>query len=137
MKRLNHQIFNQLVHFEVANCPLQLDNNSVLEWSTNGTINQNVVEHLNSYLENPNFILQNQPGPYEIHPYLYREKEHFDLNKRYLLLGTFPPNSYMRNIPGIAAPIINPNVGANPNVDFSMEMLEVYGIVLESEIIQH
>jgi hypothetical protein len=60
MKRLNYQIFNQLVHSGVANCPLQLDKNSVLEWSTNGTINQNVIEHLNSYLVNPNFIQQNQ-----------------------------------------------------------------------------
>lgn len=118
MKRVNPQIFNQLLQAGIANCPALLNKNSVLQWSNNGTINQNVVEHLNSYLVNPNFIQQNQPGTYEIHPYLAREEEHFDLNKRYLLLGTFPPNSYIRNIHGIVAPILNPNVGPNPNVDF-------------------
>ncbi|MCF8214776.1 MAG: hypothetical protein K9I92_06435 [Chitinophagaceae bacterium] len=118
MKRLIPQLFNQLLQAGIANSPALLNKNSVLQWSNNGTINQNVVEHLNSYLVNANFHQQNQQGPYEIHPYLAREEEHFDLNKRCLLLGTFPPNSYIRNIPGIVNPILNPNLANLPNVDF-------------------
>jgi hypothetical protein len=118
MKRLNPYIFNQVVNSGVVNCPPQLNRNSVVNWSNNGTINPNVVEHLNSYLTNPLFFQQIQTGPYEIHPYLERENEHYDLNKRYLMLGTFPPNSYMRNIPNVNIPAENTNVGNIPNVDF-------------------
>jgi hypothetical protein len=100
----------------VANTPVFTDN-SILGWSNNGNINNNVIAHLRRYL-NSGFNRGN-PGPYEIHPYIIREIASFDLNRKYLVLGTFPPNSYMHNLPAIAPlAALNNYISTPPNVDF-------------------
>jgi hypothetical protein len=114
MFRVNNQLWAQLGALGLANVPANNDA-AILAWSGGGTINQNVISHLSSYL-----ILHPQvPGPYEIHPYIFREIAHFDFSRKYLLLGTFPPNSYLNNILPLAAlAAANMNVPPAPVVDF-------------------
>lgn len=116
MEKLNQALFNNLINGVIENCPREiLTNENILAWSENGIINENCIAHLSSYLINHGFVF----GPYEIHPYILREINNFNLERKYLLCGTFPPNSYLHNIP-ILNPlaIANPNVGNPPQLDF-------------------
>ena len=113
MFRINQSLASMLSSIEHA--PTALSNQSILDWSEGGQINQNVIDHLSSYFRKETA----ESGPYEIHPFIYREAAQFDLSRRYLLLGTFPPATYIRNIPqlsGVAA--ADPDVRPAPSVDF-------------------
>lgn len=116
MLQINAAIFGFLNANGVANTPVFTDA-GISVWSNNGNINNNVITHLSSYL-GMGFNRVN-PGPFEIHPYILREIGSFDLKRKYLVLGTFPPNSYMHNITPVA-PIAaaNNNIGTPPAVDF-------------------
>ncbi len=106
MIRTNADLFASLAQHAAA--PAQLTDVSILEWSNNGQINANVLDHQHSYLPHPPAL----HGPYEIHPYIYREATQFDISRQFLLLGTFPPNSYLRNLqPLAAAANAHPQVG--------------------------
>ena len=106
MIRTNVDLFASLAQYAAA--PAQLTDVSILEWSNNGQINANVLDHLHSYLQSPPAL----HGPYEIHPYIQREAAQFDIRRQFLLLGTFPPNSYLRNLqPLTAVANAHPQVG--------------------------
>lgn len=106
MIRINQPLFGTLANY--ANSPALLTDESILGWSDNGQYNVDVVDHLSSYLQSPPAV----HGPYEIHPYLQREAAQFHIGRGFLLLGTFPPNSYLRNIPALAAAAnAHPQVG--------------------------
>jgi hypothetical protein len=97
MIRTNAQLFASLAQYAIA--PAQLTDVSILGWSNSGQINANVLDHLHSYLQNPPAL----HGPYEIHPYIHREAAQYNIGRKFLLLGTFPPNSYLRNLPRLTA----------------------------------
>lgn len=113
MIRPNAPLWATLEANGLDNYPPALNLAAILAWSA-GDIN--VCDHLQSYLA---LIPCPIEGPYEMHPYIHREGEEFDLRRKYLLLGTFPPNSYLRNTALLAAMAgAHPNVGAVPNIDF-------------------
>ena len=94
----------------VGNTPAFTDQ-AILNWGEN--IN-NVYEHLDSYLA---LIQQpNSPGPIEKHPYLGLYSADCDFQRHTLVLGTFPPSSYLNNFPLQNLP--NPNVQNNNPTHF-------------------
>ncbi|HVT86099.1 MAG TPA: hypothetical protein VHD35_12920 [Chitinophagaceae bacterium] len=116
MLRLSGERFTALQALAIANCRPALNDAAILAWSNSGQINATVLGHLKSYLQ---FRPAPVFGPYEIHPYIFRETSQFNLNRKYLLLGTFPPNTYLHNIPKLAQlSAVHPNVKTPPTVDF-------------------
>jgi hypothetical protein len=81
-----------------------------------GAIPTNVIAHYNSYLLNVR--ASGSFGPIEKHPYIDTYKSDFDLKRKFLLLGTFPPSTYFNNIPALAPNLSNPNVGINTPLDY-------------------
>lgn len=110
MKRVNPPIHQFLIDNNILNTP-ELNDISFHAW---GSIIQNVITHHNSYLDN--VIIGNSPGPIEKHPYIDRYSTEFDLSRKYLVLGTFPPSSYFNNL-GLGG-LPNPNVQGNIPLDF-------------------
>ena len=110
MRKIIHIIYNFLNANIVINVPL-LNDNSVRMWGQN---QNNVIEHYNSYLAN--VVVPNSPGPIEKHPYIDLYKDFFNLNSKFLILGTFPPSSYFNNLGLIGLP--NPNIQPNNPVHF-------------------
>ena len=110
MRKMNHGIYNFIIANAVINTPPLLDN-PIRIWGQNNT---NVVTHYNSYLAN--VFAPNSPGPIEKHPYIDLYEEVFNLQNKFLILGTFPPSSYFNNLGLIGLP--NPNVQPNNPVHF-------------------
>lgn len=114
MLRFSQSFFTKLSALKsVSNCPPGLNDTTINNWCEGS---MNVLAHLNSYLQ-----LRPIPsyGPYEIHPYILKEKLQFDLSRKYLLLGTFPPNSYLHNTPGLGPlAMTHPQINKVPKVDF-------------------
>ena len=109
MRKINHGIYNFIAN-SVINTPPLLDN-TIRIWGQN---NANVINHYNSYLAN--VVAPNSPGPIEKHPYIDLYKEVFNLQNKFLILGTFPPSSYFNNLGLIGLP--NPNIQPNNPVHF-------------------
>lgn len=110
MKRLNLPLYADLGVAGILNTPL-LNDASIRAW---GAIPANVISHYNSYLAL--FPNAPSPGPIEKHPYIEPHIVDFDLNRNFLLLGTFPPNSHFNIYPGVIGlpnPNIQPNIALN------------------------
>ena len=91
MKRINHRLYDLLIQSRLKSTP-NLNDNDIRIW---GQQINNVLLHYNSYLANcrsPNSF-----GPIEKHPYVDTYAKDFDLSRKFLLLGTFPPSSYFNN----------------------------------------
>ncbi len=101
MQREEEHIHNQLVDNSVISTPYLLDK-AIRQW---GMVQQNIVNHYNSYLQN--FVDANAVGPIEKHPYIDKYEQDFDLSRKFLLLGTFPGTSYFNNLEGIDIPAVN------------------------------
>ena len=89
----------------------KLNDDIIRNWGVN--IN-NFYEHYESYLlniQNPN-----SPGPIEKHPYIDFYNADCDFQRRTLLLGTFPPSSYLNNLNLNNLP--NPNIQNNNPIHF-------------------
>jgi hypothetical protein len=69
----------------------------------------NLYQHYDSYLLN--IQEPNSPGPIEKHPYIDLYQVDCNFQRETLLLGTFPPSSYLNNLPLNNLP--NPNVQNN------------------------
>ncbi len=105
MRNIDQNLYNFLNANGVANTPAFTDH-AILNWGEN--INS-VYEHLASYLA---LIQQsNSPGPIEEHPYIDLYSADCDFQRHTLVLGTFPPSSYLNNLPLQNLP--NPNVQNN------------------------
>jgi hypothetical protein len=110
MRQLNPGIYNFLNQNGVANTPALTDL-VIRNW---GSVINNVYEHLDSYL---GLIQQpNSPGPIEKHPYIDLYATDCDFQRHTILLGTFPPSSYLNNLPLNNLP--NPNVQNNNPTHF-------------------
>jgi len=105
MKKKDINCYNFLINNGVLNTPL-LDDQSIRNWGQN--LN-NIITHYDSYLLN--IQMPNSPGPIEKHPYIDLYATDCDFQREILLLGTFPPSSYLNNMPLINLP--NPNVQIN------------------------
>lgn len=130
MKRTDKTIHQVLENSEIANTP-GLNSDTIRKW---GNDNKNVREHYESYFHK----IKNQGscGPIEKHPYIEKYIQDFDLSRKILLLGTFPPNSYMNNLELSNLP--NPNVESHKPIDFfygNMTDLWYYLFDIDSEII--
>jgi hypothetical protein len=110
MRKINQGIYNFLNVSAVFNTPL-LNDNSIRIWGQNHI---NVIQHYNSYLTNVN--APNSPGPIEKHPYIELYDDFFNLQNKFLILGTFPPSSYFNNLGLNGLP--NPNIQPNNPVHF-------------------
>lgn len=75
---------------------------TIREWGENWN---NISEHLSSYLLN--IIQPNSHGPIEKHPYIDLYAADCDFQRELLLLGTFPPSSYINNLPVNNLPNLN------------------------------
>lgn len=105
MKKQNLISYNFLLNNGVLNTPI-LNDQSIRNWGQNPN---NVIEHYDSYLLNIQAL--NSPGPIEKHPYIDLYATDCDFQREALLLGTFPPSSYLNNMPLVNLP--NPNVQNN------------------------
>jgi hypothetical protein len=105
MRRINNDLYNFLIHNDIANTP-QFNDANILQW---GNQNQNVIQHYNSYLAN--IQVGGESGPIEKHPYFDNHADDFDLSRKFLVLGTFPPSSYFNNLDLAGLP--NPNIQNN------------------------
>ena len=106
MRRISIDLYEELIQNGVLSTPALLNDEAIREWGTN---NNNVIRHYESYLD-----VYQQPdsiGPIEKHPYIEFYENDFDLSRRFLLLGTFPPSSYFNNL-GLEG---LPNVNIQPN----------------------
>ena len=105
MRKTDINIYNFLVMSGVLNTPT-LNDVAIHNWG--GNLN-NVYEHYDSYL---NIVQQpGSQGPIEKHPYIELYQSDCDFRREILLLGTFPPSSYLNNLPLNNLP--NPNVQNN------------------------
>ena len=105
MRKIDQVPYNFLTANGIANTQALVDL-AIRNWGDNMN---NVYEHLDSYL---GLIQQpNSPGPLEKHPYLDLYSADCDFQRHTLLLGTFPPSSYLNNWPLNNLP--NPNVQNN------------------------
>jgi hypothetical protein len=105
MRNLNLEIYNFLNQNGILNTPL-LNDQAIRNW---GEDLNNVYEHYSSYLQNVQ--IPNSPGPIEKHPYIDLYNDDCDFQRDTLLLGTFPPSSYINNLPINHFP--NPNIQNN------------------------
>lgn len=110
MKKQNIDIYDFLQNNHINNIPI-LNDDDIILWGQN---NGNVIEHYNSYLQN--IIVPNSHGPIEKHPYINLYNNCFNLNNRFLLLGTFPPSTYFNNLDLIGLP--NHNIQINNPLPF-------------------
>jgi hypothetical protein len=105
MNKQDINLYNLLVANGVLNTP-PLNDLSVRTWGANLI---NINGHYSSYLLN---ILQpNSHGPIEKHPYIDLYSADCNFQREILLLGTFPPSSYINNLPVNNLP--NPNIQNN------------------------
>jgi hypothetical protein len=105
MKKQHLTNYNFLINNQVLSTPL-LDDQAIRNWGNN--LN-NIIAHYDSYLLN--LQIPNSPGPIEKHPYIDLYATDCDFQRETLLLGTFPPSSYLNNMQ--LANIPNPNVQNN------------------------
>jgi hypothetical protein len=93
MRKISLQLYNFLINNGLANTPAFTDQ-AFRNW---GEDINNVYEHLDSYLG----LIQepNSPGPIEKHPYIDLYAADCDFQRNTILLGTFPPSSYLNNLP--------------------------------------
>lgn len=105
MRRQDENLNNFLNLNEVINTPLYSDL-AIRNW---GTDKNSFYMHYDSYLQNVQQI--NSPGPIEKHPYLELYQTDCDFQREILLLGTFPPSTYLNNLGLNNLP--NPNVQNN------------------------
>jgi hypothetical protein len=110
MRHTSPQLYNFLIANGVANTPAFIDQ-AILNWG--GDIN-NVYEHLDSYLARIHEPYS--AGPIEKHPYIDLYSADCDFQRHTLVLGTFPPSSYLNNLPMQNLP--NPNVQNNNPTHF-------------------
>lgn len=101
MRKINNNIFELIAASEISHSPL-LDDHFINQWGQN---NNNIIAHYNSYIQN--VLTPNQFGPIEKHPYIFLHENCFNISKRFLLLGTFPPSSYFNNLGLIGLPNLN------------------------------
>lgn len=89
---MSQQLYNFLIDNGIANTPVCTDQ-AFRNW---GEDINNVYEHLDSYLG----LIQepNSPGPIEKHPYIDLYADDCDFQRQTLVLGTFPPSSYLNNL---------------------------------------
>jgi hypothetical protein len=112
MEKIEDNLQKELVNNDIISTPY-FSEEAIREW---GKIEQNVINHYNSYVKTIGQV--NAIGPIEKHPYLEKYKEDFDLSRKFLVLGTFPGNSYFHAM-GLT-PFVNQNIinyGAN-EIDF-------------------
>jgi hypothetical protein len=110
MRKMSQRLYNFLINNGIANTPVCTDQ----AFRTWGEDINNVYEHLDSYL---GLIHEpNSPGPIEKHPYIDLYAADFDFQRNTILLGTFPPSSYLNNLPLNNLP--NPNVQNNNPTHF-------------------
>lgn len=110
MKKQHLISYNFLLNNGILNTPI-LNDQSIRNWGNNPN---NVIEHYDSYLLNNQAI--NSPGPIEKHPYIDLYTTDCDFQREALLLGTFPPSSYLNNMPLVNLP--NPNVQNNKPTNY-------------------
>ena len=111
MKKMNFNIYDSLQNNHINNIPI-LNDDHIIMWGQN---NENIIEHCNSYLQT--ILMPNSHGPIEKHPYIDFYENYFNLNNRFLLLGTFPPSSYFNNQIGLMG-LPNPNLQNNIPLNF-------------------
>jgi len=105
MRKIDKQIHEFLILNEVINTP-PLNDLSINNWGLNFN---NIYEHYESYLQN--IQIENATGPIEKHPYLDLYQNDCNFQREMLLLGTFPPSSYLNNLP--LNNLLNPNIQPN------------------------
>ena len=105
MRKTDLNLYNFLIVNGVLNTPA-LNDNAIRLWGANW---QNVYDHYSSYLLN--IQAPNSAGPIEKHPYIDLYSADCNFQRETILLGTFPPSSYINNLPVQNLP--NPNVQNN------------------------
>ena len=105
MNKQDLNLYNFLLANGVLNTP-PLNDLAVRAWGANWN---NINEHYSSYFLN--IIQPNSHGPIEKHPYIDLYVADCDFQREILLLGTFPPSSYINNLPVNNLP--NPNIQNN------------------------
>jgi hypothetical protein len=105
MRKPYGNIYDFLLLNDVLNTP-QLNNLCINNW---GLDLNNIYEHCDSYLLN--IQIANSSGPIEKHPYLDLYQNDCNFQREMLLLGTFPPSSYLNNLP--LNNLFNPNIQPN------------------------
>ena len=105
MKKQDLNLYNLLEANGVINTP-PLNDLAVRAWGAN---RNNINEHYSSYLLN--IIQPNSHGPIEKHPYIDLYAADCDFQREILLLGTFPPSSYINNL--LVNNLPNPNIQNN------------------------
>lgn len=109
MRRINN-IYDELRNTGVNNIP-ELNEDAILNFGVN---EQDVLNHYQLYLQL--FIQANSIGPIEKHPYIDRFIQDFDLNRKFLILGTMPPSSYFNHLGLNGLP--NNNINATIPLDY-------------------
>jgi hypothetical protein len=110
MRKIDINIYNSLIFNGVLSTPI-LDDKDIQNWGINS---QEVCAHYDSYLNN--FQLPNMSGPIEKHPYIDLYQSDCDFERETLILGTFPPSSYLNNLELHNLP--NPNIQPNNPTHF-------------------
>ena len=105
MRKKDNNIYNFLNLNGVLNTP-QFNDLAIRNLGLN--LN-NLYAHYESYLQN--IQAPNSYGPIEKHPYIELYQTDCDFQREILLLGTFPPSSYLNNLSLNNLP--NPNVQKN------------------------
>ncbi|MBX3241189.1 MAG: hypothetical protein KIT80_16900 [Chitinophagaceae bacterium] len=110
MQRVKNDLYNKLIQHRIASTPV-LNDNDIRIWGQQKNL---VLQHYNSYLANCR--TPNSFGPMEKHPYIDAYVNDFDPSRKFLLLGTFPPNSYFNNLGLTGLP--NPNIQPNNPINY-------------------
>ena len=105
MRKTDLNLYNFLIVNGILNTPA-LNDNAIRILGANW---ENVYEHYSSHLLN--IQAPNSAGPIEKHPYIDLYLTDCNFQRETLLLGTFPPSSYINNLPVQNLP--NPNVQNN------------------------
>lgn len=106
MRKTDNEIHDFLIANQILFTPQPLIDDIIRLWGMNG---ENVYNHYSDY-----FLTIQQPestGPIEKHPYIDLYDEDCNFQNSTLILGTFPPSSYMNNLPVHNLP--NPNIQNN------------------------
>ena len=119
MNKQDINLYNSLQDNGVLNTPI-LNEQVLRVWGENWN---NVLEHYSSYFLN--FPHPNSRGPIEKHPYIDIYAADCDFQREILLLGTFPPSSYINNL--LVDNLPNPNIqNNNPNHYFYGNTNEIW-----------
>ena len=119
MKKQNINLCDSLQANGVLNTPI-LNDQGVRAWGENW---MNVLEHYSSYFLN--FLHPMSHGPIEKHPYIELYAADCDFQREILLLGTFPPSSYINNL--LVNNLPNPNIqNNNPTHYFYGNMNDIW-----------